>query len=519
MIRGDRLDTTMSYRFRDAVLGLLTPGPFDSKGFADSGAAIEPSKFAARLLSIREDYPDAAYYAAMNLLDSHDTERLLWTLTPGVETTASKEGDAANVADGKRRLRLASLIQFTTPGAPTVYYGDEVGVTGDDDPDDRRTYPWADLGGSPDNELKAHYTTLAPLRRTIDPLRDGALRVLLTDDAADTVAYGLGTTSAAAVVAINRSPSEQTLTIPVAGWLADGTSLARRYGVGTASTGSVAVAAGAITLTIPALSGLLLATGPLDLAGPAAPANLQVTDERANTVDLAWDAVAGAAGYHVFASPVSGGGYVQLTDDAVTGTTFSATGLDNARRYFFVVRAVDAAGNLGAASNEVVGLPHLQIGWANLQWPPTITHTLSAVTRTPNIYGQVWIDGVTDAPGPAPSLRAQLGFGPDATDPATAPGWTWLEPAAGDDRRVRLRLPLHRHRRPRLDVRRPRRHRQRVPDRPGRGAHRGGQRRHHRSGRPDRPRGRLGIAGRDRARLGRQCRRSDALRVRRPTER
>ena len=107
----------------------------------------------ARLSSIREDYPDAAYYTLMNLLDSHDTERILWTLTPGVETTAAKELNATNLAAGKARLRLASLIQFTVPGAPTVYYGDEVGVTGDDDPDDRRTYPWADLGYAPDTSL------------------------------------------------------------------------------------------------------------------------------------------------------------------------------------------------------------------------------------------------------------------------------------------------------------------------------------------------------------------------------
>ena len=52
----------------------------------------------------------------MNLLDSHDTERLLWTLTPGAETTADKEANAANVAAGKARVRLASLIQFTRPG-------------------------------------------------------------------------------------------------------------------------------------------------------------------------------------------------------------------------------------------------------------------------------------------------------------------------------------------------------------------------------------------------------------------
>ena len=164
MIRGDRLDTTMNYRIRDAVLGFLAPGTFDPKGFADSGSAIEPSAFLDRMASQREDYADAAYYSLMNLLDSHDTERLLWTLTPGAETPAAREQDAANVAAGKQRVRLASLIQFTVPGAPTVYYGDEVGITGDDDPDDRRTYPWADLGGSPDTALFAHYQALASLR-------------------------------------------------------------------------------------------------------------------------------------------------------------------------------------------------------------------------------------------------------------------------------------------------------------------------------------------------------------------
>ena len=78
----------MNYRLRDAVIGLLTPGNFDSKGFGDSGRIIAPSEFASRMESIREDYPDAAYYSLMNLLDSHDTERLLWTLTPGEETIA-----------------------------------------------------------------------------------------------------------------------------------------------------------------------------------------------------------------------------------------------------------------------------------------------------------------------------------------------------------------------------------------------------------------------------------------------
>ena len=91
MLRGDRLDTTMNYRLRDAVIGLLTPGTFDSKGFGDSGYQTTVSQFANRLASTREDYPDAAYYSLMNLLDSHDTERLRWTLTPGVETTVGRE--------------------------------------------------------------------------------------------------------------------------------------------------------------------------------------------------------------------------------------------------------------------------------------------------------------------------------------------------------------------------------------------------------------------------------------------
>jgi glycosidase len=115
-LRGDRADTTMNYRLRDAVVGLLTPGAFDAKGFADSGRKLDVSEFAARLASIQEDYPPAAFNSLMNLLDSHDTVRLLWALTPGSATTADKELNAANLAFGKQQQKIASLIQFTLPG-------------------------------------------------------------------------------------------------------------------------------------------------------------------------------------------------------------------------------------------------------------------------------------------------------------------------------------------------------------------------------------------------------------------
>ena len=332
-LRGDRADTTMNYRLRDAVLGLLSPGRFDSKGFGDSGRIITVSEFAARLASIREDYPDAAYYSLMNLLDSHDTERLLWTLTPGSETTADKENNAANLAEGRHRQQIAALIQFSMPGAPTVYYGDEVGLTGDDDPDDRRTYPWIDSGGEANYNVMRIYRTLAILRKNLPALTDGDLSILLADDATDTVVYGRKTTSQAALVAINRSAASQTISIPVAGYLPDGTPLHTRYWAGPKSPAfATLVRNGQIQLTLPAMSALLLATNSIDLQPPAAPLNLHVTDEGSQQVSLTWNRVARTSSYNLYRSPVSGGGWVRVNSGPLTTTSFTDTGLRNAHR-------------------------------------------------------------------------------------------------------------------------------------------------------------------------------------------
>ncbi len=427
MLRGDRADTTMNYRLRDAVIGLLTPGGFDSKGFADSGRIIEPSEFAARVQSMREDYPDAAYYSLMNLMDSHDTERLLWTLTPGTETKADKELNAANLAAGKQNLKIASLIQFTMPGAPTVYYGDEVGMTGDDDPDDRRTFPWLDLGGKPDLALLAHYKILTTLRELNPSLTDGDICILLADDATDMVSYGRKTNNQAAVIIINRSSQSQSGAIPVVGYLPDGTKLYKAYAIGAGAPSSVTVANGEINGTIGPKSAWLLVTGRTDLKPTAAPASLNVTNEGNGEVSLAWNAVAGVSGYNLYRSPVTGGGYVKVNTSPLTSTNFTDTGLRNAQTYFYVVTTLDTVGNESAYSNEVSAVPHFLIGWANLQWPPSITYTVNALARTDTAYGQVWIDGVTNQAGATPSLRAQLGFGPVGTDPDGNPAWTWTD--------------------------------------------------------------------------------------------
>jgi len=425
-LRGDRADTTMNYRLRDAVLGLLSPGSFDSKGFGDSGRIISMSEFAARIASIQEDYPEGAYFTLMNLLGSHDTERLLWALTPGSQTTADKEENPANLAQGQRRQQIAALIQYSMPGAPTIYYGDEVGVTGDDDPDDRRTFPWIDSGGEANYNISRIYRTLAILRKKLPALTEGDLRVLVADDTANTVAYGRKTTSQAALVVINRSTEARTISIPVEGYLPEGTRLNSLYWAGPKSPAfSMLVRNGQIQVSLPAMSALLLATNITDLLPPPAPTTLRVVEEGSQQVSLAWSAVAKASGYNLYRSPLSGGGWVRVNSTPLTSLSFTDTGLRNARLYYYVVTALDERGNESAFSDQVSAMPHYLIGWANLQWPPTIDHIISAIDRTDYIYGQVWIDGATSEPGLTDGLLAQVGYGPLGTNPDAHPDWLW----------------------------------------------------------------------------------------------
>ncbi len=343
--------------------------------------------------------------------------------------------NAANLAFGKQRVELASLIQFTLPGAPTIYYGDEVALTGADDPDDRRTYPWADLGGAPDQSMFTHYQTLAALRRDNPVLTAGDLRMLFADDAAGVVAYGRKTTQQAALVALNRSDQDQTVTIPVAGYLPDGVVLNTRYVAANAApvAASAVVTNGSVSITAPAHSGWLLTSGLVDLLPPAAPTGLQVTAEGNAQLGLSWSVVSGAVGYNLYRSPLSGGGWVKLNNSLLTGTTSTDTGLRNTQVYYYVATALDSAGNESAYSNQASGMPRLTIGWANLQWPPTMTHTISATNRTDTAYGQVWIDGVTNQPGVSPGLRAQLGFGPAGSNPDGSPDWAWVDATFNTD--------------------------------------------------------------------------------------
>ncbi|MGL4231359.1 MAG: glycoside hydrolase family 13 protein, partial [Casimicrobium sp.] len=190
---GDMFDSTMNYIFRNTV-----------QDFAMGGDA---RKLYKNLELIREAYPPQALYALMNLLSSHDQARALHQFGYQSEATSPE-----TIALAKQRLKLAVLFQMTYPGSPTIYYGDEVGVTGGDDPYNRATYPWEDLNGKPDNALFIEFKRFAKLRNDHAVLRRGSLEAPIYIDANVIVLLRkLG--SEIALVALNNAAQEKTLTI------------------------------------------------------------------------------------------------------------------------------------------------------------------------------------------------------------------------------------------------------------------------------------------------------------------
>lgn len=142
---GHDLDSAMNYALRkilvEFVLGQTT------------GEDMED-----QLYELLEHYPREHWYAMLNLIGSHDIVRILTVLRDGV--------DEATAID---RLKLLTAWQFTIPGAPSIYYGDEVGMIGGKDPDNRRTYPW----GKENTDLLQWTQTIAMLRRHHQALQTG----------------------------------------------------------------------------------------------------------------------------------------------------------------------------------------------------------------------------------------------------------------------------------------------------------------------------------------------------------
>lgn len=150
---GDQLDGTMNYPFMNAIIAYVRDG--DEKFFKDT------------VQSILENYPKETVYCLMNSLGTHDTVRIINALSDVRAHGWSKTHKLgyklpdSEYEKAKKKLYLASVLQFTLPGIPSIFYGDEAGLQGFDDPINRRPYPW----GSEDKEILAHYKKLGRIRR------------------------------------------------------------------------------------------------------------------------------------------------------------------------------------------------------------------------------------------------------------------------------------------------------------------------------------------------------------------
>ena len=165
LLDGHSFDGLMNYPLLTAIVGLAAGAHLD-RGAAGRHswlgrnlAPLDGPGFAERLYRLMSEYRPAARGAMLNLLDSHDTPRLL-TLCGG----------------DRAAVQLSQLAQMTLPGVPCIYYGDEIGLQGGMDPDSRGAFPW--VQASWDLETRAYTMALIAVRREAPVLRSGDVRLL-----------------------------------------------------------------------------------------------------------------------------------------------------------------------------------------------------------------------------------------------------------------------------------------------------------------------------------------------------
>lgn len=189
---GDQWDASMNYPFRDAVLRFVAQG------------TASATQFQNLLMQTYNWYAPQVARNQLNLLSSHDTERFI------------------TMCRGDRRLaKLGAIIQFTWPGSPSVYYGEELGMPGGRDPDNRRGMNWNLVRA--DNDILTLYKRLIALRTKSQLLAEGDPVPLMTHDQDRTLAFARKSDMAAAIVVVNRSESPRTVRTPVAAKLGRGT--------------------------------------------------------------------------------------------------------------------------------------------------------------------------------------------------------------------------------------------------------------------------------------------------------
>ena len=172
---GKELDGVMNYPIRTGIIDFLT--------------AKNPESLMYALTDIIDNAPKRVRDMQMNLLGTHDTERILTVLGGersegrSNEYLSKKKMNDLERGIAKRRLRMAYTILATVPGIPAIFYGDEAGLEGYHDPFNRMPYPW----GHEDHKLISFYKRIGAIRREHDVYKEGGFNLLYLDE--DTLAF------------------------------------------------------------------------------------------------------------------------------------------------------------------------------------------------------------------------------------------------------------------------------------------------------------------------------------------
>ena len=208
-LQGDQWDTIMNYNaFMEPLTWFLT------------GMEKHSDERRGDLLGNTQAFVDAMLYhmsrfhypsllVSMNELSNHDHSRFLTRTNQTVGRTATAGPEAANQNVKKGIMRAAVMFQMTWPGAPTIYYGDEAGLTGWTDPDNRRTYPW----GHEDRELICYHKDMIRIHKYHEALMYGSMKYL--QGAYKVLSYGRFTDREKMIILINGGFDEAKLSVSV----------------------------------------------------------------------------------------------------------------------------------------------------------------------------------------------------------------------------------------------------------------------------------------------------------------
>lgn len=208
-LQGDQWDTVMNYdAFMEPITWFLT------------GMQKHSDDYREDLIGNAASFWDAMYYhstnftmpslfTSMNELSNHDHSRFLTRTNKKVGRVNTLGSEAANSGVNKAVMREAVLIQMTWPGAPTIYYGDEAGVCGFTDPDNRRTYPW----GNEDRELISYHKDLIRIHKENQEFLTGSIKELVSDY--NVIAYGRFNKKTQSIILVNNNENEYNAMIEV----------------------------------------------------------------------------------------------------------------------------------------------------------------------------------------------------------------------------------------------------------------------------------------------------------------